>query len=221
MSSKTSLGMGSGLESVDSSLESGILTAEGGVPPGDLLYDTIAYLIYCSEHKKVALTRAMKDGRIRCVWFPFVALSSIGSWKDKSEEGIQIILRKEDPELEGRLGVQLRVAVSEPKRIFIQRIQVPVIRKFVTRLMYFVKIDNNSEYKCCENTKTIQWYPLSKDLKPTIKELWAPEVIEFTQMVESPKNKGINEYTLRKAYKLTEGANSDNCPGNCIQRIGL
>jgi len=45
------------------------LTPEGGSPPGESIFDCIAFVIYCPVHDRVAVS---KVERAKAVWLPFV-----------------------------------------------------------------------------------------------------------------------------------------------------
>src|SRR5699024_1759267 len=54
---------------------------EGVLSSNEPLYDCIFYLIYCSEHQKVAVTNSLK---CRTVWLPFVPMPDGVTWTTAS-----------------------------------------------------------------------------------------------------------------------------------------
>jgi hypothetical protein len=51
-------------------------------------------------------------------------------------------------------------------------IQLPQTQKFITRLIYYVKLDpNNNEFKCCEDTQRLKWLPLDRVIAAKVENL--------------------------------------------------
>ena len=200
MSSQTSLAMGSGFDE-ESSYGSENLFPEGGTPLGESTYDCMAFIIYCGEHEKIALTAALKNDQVRAVWLPFIALSSVSNWKAKAEEGVQLILKREIPEMR-KLNDDLyvRAPVAQLKRLQLHRTQLPDNRKFIFRLICFVQLGKSQDFKCCENTKRIKWHSVKDVIAGKVGKVWGPEVKQFASLCKNPKSQGISEYCLTNAF---------------------
>ena len=160
-SSFKSLGMGPSLrmtstdireltkESQAVNISAGGLTAEGGAPPGESVFDTIAYVIFCPVHKKVAISRADKDN---IQWLPFIAAPPNRTWKDASVDGVSIIFNKQDAELDAKLGTKIPIKDLQCLHVF--RTQIPGRQRFITLVINLIVLGNdNSDKKDSKNSK--------------------------------------------------------------------
>ena len=80
------------------------------------------------------------------------------------------------------------------------RLQMPHTLGFITRLIYYVELLANpnmaSQFKCCENSKRIKWFPLNEVLTTKIDGMWGPEVVEFCRKIQQPIMQEISEFRL-------------------------
>jgi hypothetical protein len=139
------------------------LTPEGGSPPGETIFDCIAYVIYCPQHQKMAVS---KVERTKAVWLPFIACSPNKTWVKAAEDGVSIIIQKKYKELDAKLAT--RIPIKEIMTAFF-RFQTPQKHKFISRLIQFLKLNKNTkDFKCCQNTKRIEWMSINEIISGNI-----------------------------------------------------
>jgi hypothetical protein len=115
-SSMKSLGMGPSLRMASTDIRgltralenttTSQLTPEGGIPPGESIFDCIAYVILCPQHQKIAVS---KVERAKAVWLPFIACPLNKTWSDAAEDGIAVIFSKQDSELDPKLATKIPI----------------------------------------------------------------------------------------------------------------
>ena len=70
----------------------------------------------------------------------------------------------------------------EPVKLLdIQRIQLPQTLNFLTRMIFYVKL-NPDTAECCHQVDWLSWIP-TKDLVRGIANLWGPELIQYSRVV--------------------------------------
>ncbi|XP_054167537.1 uncharacterized protein LOC128964591 [Oppia nitens] len=227
-SSKRSLGMGPSLRMASTDIreitkesqsvsQAGRLTAEGGSPPGEAVFDTLAYIIYCPDHQKIAISRSDKD---KPSWLPFIACPNNKTWKDASIDGVSIIFNRQDAELDAKLGTKIPTKDERCLQVF--RTQMPD-KRFKTLVVWFVALGNEDKgkkdksggrhrsgtksnkevksepFKCCQPTKRIHWIPVSEAIAGKIDKVWGPEVQNFAKIAKQDKPTDLSEESLDRA----------------------
>lgn len=172
------------------------LEAEGGSPAGEIVFNCIAFIIYCEKHRQIALSY---NERSKAMWMPFVACSQNKTWNDGTMDGIAIVFSKDDPELDARLTTS--IPVKSVTCLHMLRVQLPITQKFAYRLIQLIRLANNTEiFKCCQNTKRLQWIGLEDAIAGNVPGLWGPEVPQFASFIIESQQQEIFEYGLDQAY---------------------
>ncbi|XP_046913406.2 LOW QUALITY PROTEIN: uncharacterized protein LOC124494277 [Dermatophagoides farinae] len=173
------------------------LEPESGSPIGEYMYNCIAYIFYCPLHRRIMLSL---NERNNAVWLPFVALQPDKTWNMATTEGIAIIFSKEDSEIDPRLVKT--IPVQSINCVHILRIQLPMTKKFIYRLIQLVTLDSvnqppgdtATQFKCCTSSKHLQWIDMNDAITGNISGLWGPEVPMFVSfLVETNKPREISE----------------------------
>jgi len=228
-SSNKSVGMGTSLrmtstdirdltkEAQSINISSGGLTAEGGAPPGESVYETIAYIIYCPDHDKMAISCADKD---KITWLPFIAAPPNRTWRDASLDGVSIIFNKQDAELDAKLGTKIPIKDMHCLHVF--RTQIPAKGRFISSVIQCVILKKDPKiFKCCQNTKRIRWLPLKEVMSGNIENVWGPEVEDFSKSAKQNKPTGLTEHSLEKAFFYIPKGEPKNPEEMLIKGIGI
>ncbi len=88
------------------------------------------------------------------------------------------------------------------------RFQTPQKQKFISRLIQFVKLDKSTkDFKCCQNTKRIQWLLMNEMISGNIDKVWGPEVCRFGKLANDYRPQGIDEYGLEQVlFYVSKGS---------------
>lgn len=128
------------------------------------LYDCCAVLIECPVHEKFALERInSKKG----YWLPESVVTP--------KTGFNIAIRSKLKQVLVVSGVKTTkgyVNFSPPEMFHYLRLQVPEVKKFVTRCVYRTKLIPE-QGACCAATKNVIWVT-SAELE-SAKNMWGPE----------------------------------------------
>lgn len=181
---------------IESLTQSGF-SPENGAPVGQNTYDIIAYIIHCEKHDRIAVNKTEK-----ACWLPFIAFNMNRSFQDSADEGIQLVLSRGNENLP-------QVKKISAVNLQLSRLQLPHTLKFITRLLYFFKIDKElikSEFKCCQGTKTIKWVHIEDIKNGTIENIWGPELIQAAKYAADNKTpdlpKGLVEQSAKYVLSL-------------------
>ncbi|KAJ6218420.1 hypothetical protein RDWZM_009577 [Blomia tropicalis] len=160
------------------------------------VYDNCCFLLYCSEHHQVLLTK----GTIK--FLPFAQLVPHKTWQESSiDSALQLLLGNISPQEFENYRKNLPFRRFSMSHLF--RFQLPQSQKFITRLTYIVEIDPCSKVKCCNNYSNLQWHSLDDAAQSRIPNVWGPEVSYFANVVT--RNIGVPnpliEYSLNDAFK--------------------
>lgn len=163
-----------------------------------------AYLLHCTEHNKVALT---KPSAHQALWMPFTPIPPKRSWQDNSLAGLLIILSGADMDLFLKLKEQPPFIEKHLLDVF--QIQLPHTLNTVTRLIWYVSFNQhmqqNPDFKCCKDTAMLQWID-QKDLdeqNPNVLEfLWGNEPLEKLLIVETSLQEKQTPYSVFDEYSL-------------------
>jgi len=64
-----------------------------------------------------------------------------------------------------------------------------------------VKLDKSTKaFRCCQNTKRIQWLPINEVLAANVEKVWGPELSLFGRLAKETKPQGIDEFGLEQAF---------------------
>ncbi|OTF71297.1 hypothetical protein BLA29_011223, partial [Euroglyphus maynei] len=154
------------------------LEPESGSPIGEYMYNCIAYIFYCPLHRRIMLSI---NERNQAVWLPFVAIQPDKTWNMSTTEGIAIIFSKDDSEIDPRLVKT--IPVQSINCVHILRIQLPMTKKFIYRLIQLVTLDSINQtqisspqlleqFRCCVNSKHLQWIDINDAITGNISGLW-------------------------------------------------
>lgn len=91
---------------------------------------------------------------------------------------------------------------SDVKCMQIFRRQLPQSLGFITRLIYYIKLDPNfssENFKCCTNTKRTEWLPLTQIVHKKVDSLWGPELVDFCCLISPTIVQQVSEYSLEEA----------------------
>ena len=178
------------------------LEPESGSPIGEYMYNCIAYIFYCPVHRRIMVSI---NERNTAVWLPFVAIQPDKTWNMATTEGIAIVFSKDDSELDPRLVKT--IPVQSINCVHILRIQLPISKKFIYRLIQLVILDSGNQpqilttgesgiaqFRCCVSSKHLQWIDISDAITGNISGLWGPEVPMFVSfLIETTKPREISE----------------------------
>ncbi|KAJ6221289.1 hypothetical protein RDWZM_007101 [Blomia tropicalis] len=174
------------------------LEPDGGAPSGEYLYNTIAFVVYCEKHNRIALCF---NERSEATWLPFIASPQNKTWHDATQDGISIIFSKEDSELDARLTTLM--PIQSIFSLHILRIQLPISQKFIYRLIQLVKLgENTDQFKCCQTSKRLHWVNLQDGMNGNVDKLWGPEVVFYSSYVQTLKQQEIFEVGLDQTYAM-------------------
>lgn len=170
------------------------LSPEGAALLNEPLYDCIIYLIYCSEHDKIAVTNIEKS---KCTWLPFVILPDDVTWQMASHDGVETLIGRNDAEMEAE-EAERTAPIYEMHIIHLLRLMMPN-NKTVVRLAQFVHLLKNEFFPCCQGTDRVNWLPASDILSDRIEKAWGPELRILSAMLTSPQQHIIIEFGTNNA----------------------
>jgi Ca2+-binding EF-hand superfamily protein len=170
------------------------LSSVNGSPTGESMFDVCAYVILCPKHSKILVSREEKS---KYVWLPFVYLPTQRTWNDGAIDGANIILANGDAQ--AFVALQSKPAIAEATAMQMFRLQLPQTQKFNIRLIYFVKLSDKSDFKCCADTSRLKWMNAQDVQRGKIDNLWGPEIADFSQKISAAIVHTINEYSLDEA----------------------
>lgn len=90
--------------------------------------------------------------------------------------------------------------IHDPQCMQVLRIQMPHTLGFITRLTYYIQLNENSDFKCCRNSKRIKWISLDHILNQDVQYLWGPELVDFSRLICRPTTPQVIEYSLEEAF---------------------
>ena len=169
------------------------LRPENQVPFGDSLYDVVAFIIHCDIHQRLAIISSE-----RACWFPFIAMNTNHSYEENGNNGLQMILRYNNENSE---------ALSQLKLDYLQvyRCQLPQSLKFITRVLYYCKIEKyleRSDFKCCQQYKKISWVPIVNIQNNQYENIWGIELIQASKYIVEPKSPLLINFTAINEQSL-------------------
>lgn len=127
-------------------------------------------------------------------------LFSPRSWKDGALVGFFIVISGSDPDR--FLALKDNPPFQSFKCIQVLRLQLPQTLKFITRLIYYFKLNPNADkFECCKNIHPqLEWTDLDEIKLGTIKHLWGPELVEYCSVISDKIKQKISEYSLEEAF---------------------
>ena len=170
---------------------------EGVLASNDPVYDCIVYVIYCSVHGNIAVTNAVK---CKCVWLPFIAMPEGQTWMKASQDGVEVLIGRNDPEMEADDAERIS-PVYQMNYLQIFRLHLPS-NKVVLRLSRFIKLEKNPAFECCRNTDRVNWLSVADVLNNRMTKVWGPELHDLVAMVlpqPLPIPQIVQEFTSRNA----------------------
>lgn len=140
-------------------------------------FDCVVYLLYCSEHDKIAVNQVDTDA----YWLPFVTRNG-RSWKTAMTEGLQVLLETKDAD--GSLVRSVKLdAHFYPIELF--RLQSFDLT-WSQRMTQFVNIHTCN--KTCEPTNNIIWLSAADLVHNCDAVFWGPEFQQhFTLFRDHPE----------------------------------
>ncbi|KAI2809721.1 hypothetical protein BLOT_000872 [Blomia tropicalis] len=184
---------------------------EGLVPSNTILYDCCAYVFFCSEHGNVALSvEPIRQHR----WLPYTVLPHKMAWQAAALHASYIVLAGGDTNL--AIALRERSPYGQAYIMEVQRIQIGQSMRFMTRIIFFIRIDmkriakmpNNQEqtktvtakFQCCQTKNRIEWRSLESIQSGTINLVWGPEPVNYIRRINRAVPQKISEFSLRQAY---------------------
>lgn len=120
------------------------------------------------------------------------------SWHDGALAGSYIVLSGGKPEL--FLPLKECSPYCDVQCWQVLRHQMPQSLSFITRLVYYIKLDPaKASPRCCQNTSRIEWIPIKEILENKVKFIWGPEVGEFCRLINTSVVPKVSEYSLEEA----------------------
>ena len=149
--------------------------------PSDNIYDSLAFVIFCPQHKKMAVCSTEHTGGTSAVWLPFIYLSSTLGWNEAINDGLALILSDNDNEILNKLKSEHPWDVCI---LHLLRTQLPHTLRYITRLICLARLHSKSKsLVCCRKTSRISW--IYFDQIKNVENLWAQEVKACSKKVYS------------------------------------
>ena len=111
------------------------------------IYDCCVIILHCPVHKKFALCNSLHSGGERYRWFPFAYMQPIETWDAVRRRIVQVIL--------GRKCHETMVSSVSCLNVFL--LQLPRTSNFVTRMIYYVRLNPIENDPCMETPKVTIW----------------------------------------------------------------
>lgn len=172
-------------------------TSVGGGVTGESqfeLYDCSAVLIECPVHKKFAL---QKINAKKGYWLPKAVVTP--------QTGFNLALTSKLKQVLAAPGARTakgHVAFSPPEIFHYLRLQVPEVKKFVTRCVYRTKLVPEQGACCTVVSKDIVWVT-SAELESS-KNMWGPEPGIFIKSLNQGQvPEPLQELTTERALKAS------------------
>lgn len=111
-------------------------------PFGELIPDCIMFIVLCTQHRNVLLSRVDKGNYL---YLPFWTLRSGETWKNAAYGCISVMLLGDDADV-------LKTCTKELtyRQAHVLRVQIPESGKFATRMIYEVRVNGSfGKFKCC------------------------------------------------------------------------
>lgn len=197
------------------------LDPEGASPTGEYLYSSIALLIYCEKHNKVALS--YHEGS-EAAWLPFIAAPINKKWVDSTQDFVKSIFSKEESEGTDVRLTNEQIEINIMHTVHILRVQVPVTQKFIYRLTQFIKVTDINEKNCVcsQSSNRLKWVHLAEAKSGNVNNLWGPEVALFSQWIPNLKQQEIYEFGLEQAYiNVSSNGVCQNAEEEMLLSIGI
>lgn len=122
-------------------------------------------------------------------------------WNEGAVAGLLIVLSGGDKKQ--FLALKSQPPYQEMSSMHMLRLQLPHTRRFITRHIYYVKLDpeksNGQPFKCCLNTKRLEWMSMETVANGLVKQSWGPEMAKFCSLAMTAFTQEIAEYTLEDA----------------------
>ena len=189
-----------------------------GIAPSSRLYDCAVHVIHCMKHHKIALARhdpiKPVDEATGIYWLPFTQITTKRSWYDGALDGSLHVLAGGDNDKYEALKAAppyLRSYILE-----VLRVQLPSDEStYFTRVMFYVRLDPNKKFDCCEETDRLKWtlcWQLAEGL--FTEPFWGPEPFEFCRAVMNGTRpmQRFHEYTLEMARSLLPDKGAQSGP---------
>ena len=106
------------------------------------IYDCCVVILHCPEHNRFALCNSLHSGE-RFRWFPFAYMSPLETWDKVRRRTVQVAL--------GRKVTSSMVSSVSCINVF--RLQLPRTQRFVTRMIYYVRLNPTEGDPCMEPPK--------------------------------------------------------------------
>ncbi|KAI2799599.1 hypothetical protein BLOT_011505 [Blomia tropicalis] len=142
------------------------------------------YYIYCPIHKRVAMTKPTNK---QALWMPFTPIPDNRSLQDAGLAGLLIILS--DANMDTFIRLMNNVPFSIMHLIEITDIQLPQTQEIVSRIQWFVRLDQaamqTTRFKCCKQTDSLLWLDEENLTTQTdaLEYLWGLEPLSIHRMI--------------------------------------
>ena len=193
-------------------------------PEGDLhtisgKYDCHVYFIHCTEHNNVLLTR---QHSISARWMPFTEMPN-RSWKDGAIDGFCLVLSGGTTNKEMFEELKQSPPYASFKCMQIFRLQVPQTLKFITRTIYYFRLNPIAEnFKCCQAIAPhLEWFSLAIIRSGRVPNLWGPELVECCKLITDKVKKKITEYSCEEAYMYVPRDPPENIEEDMLKSLHI
>ena len=136
--------------------------------PAQNMFDTVAFVLYCTEHERIATCKTEHKGGTYAIYLPFVYMDITIGWEEAIDDGLAMILSETDVNRR-KLKIERQ---WEACILNIDRTQFPYTQKFITRLISLARVKSPI---CCKNTERINWVALN-ELKKGVENDWGMRI---------------------------------------------
>ncbi|KAJ6217501.1 hypothetical protein RDWZM_008658 [Blomia tropicalis] len=170
------------------------LRPEGNLHTTSSKTDCVAFIIHCTAHDRILISRQEK-----AIWIPFTHLPPNRSWKECALLGFCLVISGSSEKFD-------QLKDNPPCKRFtsmqVLRVQLPQTRKFLTRLIYYIELKpNTNKFQCCQPiTPRLEWWPLKTIQDGEIDQLWGPELVVYCNLISPRIPNRISEYSLEEAF---------------------
>lgn len=191
-----------------SSIKGGRTNQLGGIQPmlhdasfgTSRLCDCCVLILHCDAHNQIALYNTVNsDSQQTYRWFPYLHILPKSTWHHILMSTIFLIL--------GQNVKKNYFTVMSCLNLF--RLQLPRTQHFITRMIYYVRLNSKLIDPCLANTNkdkqiNVEWVPVPDILKNQVTNLWGPEVNHYVQIIDKrlPIKQSIVEYSVKEAFSV-------------------
>lgn len=160
------------------------------------IYDVCVLLVHCPLHQQFALCNSLHSGQ-HYRWFPFVYMSPTITWDNVRHQALEHIL-----------GISItKQKIQRITCLNVLRLQLPRTQRFVTRLLYYIRLQPKVFDPCVQTASKIdstyiQWFSLDDAINGHINNLWGAEVVHYCKVIKTEDFVGrmLIEYSTKEMF---------------------